>query len=281
MDFSMLPVLPTLLHGESRQSWMRAIGILTPVLESDWREMVGACHREPEHPAKGRHWKGLPVGLGNIRDIEPRWRLGTAQRYVYCSKCYVKQRGVRRWPTCTSWLDARQLTCLTHRLPLVYRYPGLGVDHGHTACKLEHEMIDLYDWTHQWMLLDRSRELDARAESRWRHDLVHAAIRNWALRRSRPNATVGARELAHLGWRGQGRMEMQNPGYPGRLGDLAPPERIGGLLLAHRCWRYFSGEPKVFLPSIPIRAWQWLARRQARSPSSRSEAIERLIRKYR
>lgn len=279
MDFSTLPVLPTPLNTEARQSWMRAIGIITPIYESDWREMVGACHREPERPAKGRRWEGLPAELGDIDEIEPRWRLGAAQRHVFCSRCYVKQQGGRRWPTCISWLDARQLTCPTHRFPLVYRYPGFGIDHGHTACKFEHDLFDLYDWTHQWILLDFSRRLDAQEESRWRHDLVHAAIRNWTPIRARPNAKVGARQLARLGWRDQGRLEMHNPGYPGRLGDLAPPERIGGLLLAHRCWRYFRGEQTQFPPSLPRRAWRWLARRQARLPSSKSEAIEKLIRK--
>lgn len=241
---------------------MQATGRRLPIDERDWLDWIQPSRKEPERPAYEARWIGLPEELGDIASIAPAWRLGPAWRHVYCPHCHIEQGGVKRWPSLVAWLDARRLQCSVHACPLVYRDPAIGTDPGHAACQLDEEMIGLYRWTRQWIRLDGWHRSEGREEAQWRRDLVRMVCRNWSPGRCHSAASLGAWELHRMGWYAQERSVQLDAGHPGRLGVLSPPERIGGLLLAYRCWQLFRPRPfDVIQPQLPQVAWRWLARR--------------------
>lgn len=263
MDFSLLPYWPVAMPGESKQSWMEAVLEGLPIIERDGWEMIAAKRLEPERPDRGEAWRGLPPQLGDIAAVPPAWRVAPHRRHIYCPQCYLDQAGHRRWPVCSAWLDVRQLRCLTHGGLLVYQKPRLGVDEGLRRCADVPEMAALCDWAAQWIRLDRVGIRKARYECHWRRDLVHLICRNWTPARCHSAAGLGAWELTQWGWPREHPGGRLDAGYPGRLGDLPPKERIGGLLLAFRCWQMFRKQP-VPIPPLPRAAWIWLAKRWIR-----------------
>ncbi len=277
MDFSTLPKWPQVFRGETKQSWMMAAASEQPIDEADWLELVKPSHREPERPADGARWDGLPSGLGEIRSVEPAWRLAPGRRRVFCPQCTVGTGDGQRWPTHVRWLDVRRLQCGQHGCPLVYRNPMLGVDPGHAGFQTKPEALSLYEWTRSWILLDYSVLPEARLEGLWRRDLVHMVCRNWTPARSHSAAGLGAWELYLMGWYAQEQSGPLSAGCPGRLGELSAPERLGSLLLAYRAWRCFRKEPAP-IPSLPRIAWMWLGRRwDGRFPCERRESFEEIV----
>lgn len=263
MDFATLPNWPMVFPGESKQSWLTAACAQQPLDPPDWWEMVRPSFSEPERPAKGASWAGLPPLLGDIATVAPTWRLAARHRRVYCPDCFVQHGDQRRWPILIAWLDARQLQCPQHGGALVYRDPVYGPDPGHAKCQAHPELLDLYAWTRQWRRMERIPLLEARQECLWRRDLVHMMCRNWTPARCHSAAGIGAWELWRMGWYGQDRGGMLDTGEPGRVGMLSAPERLGTLLLAYRGWRCFRLQ-EAEIPPLPTAAWLWLKRRWER-----------------
>lgn len=71
--------------GESLTSWLRAGPLSAEAWTNDLKDI------------------GAPV----LRDA------------VYCPKCYLSERGRKRWYTKAEWIDPRQVICSEHGLPLI------------------------------------------------------------------------------------------------------------------------------------------------------------------
>ena len=261
MNFLTLPHWATPEPGESRASWLAATGRLQPMDSREWEDWIRAAPEEPERPQVGTCWVNLPDVLGDGASIAPTWRLHPSQRLLYCPLCYVDDEPQRRWLVRAEWLDARRLTCRLHALPLSPSIPTLGEDAGWRNCMAQPEVRGLANWLHGWCRWD-GRVSDWQSESLWRRDLVRMVVRNWSAFVDHPAATSAAWELYLWGWQYQARSQAFRPGEPARLGTLPPAERLGALLLTHRCWAALRGiEADTPLPRLPALAWQWFLRR--------------------
>lgn len=261
MNFATLPRWATPEPGESRASWLAATGRLQPMGRPEWEGWIRAAPDEPERPQAGTCWEHLPDVLGDVGAVAPTWRLHPGQRSVYCPRCYVDDGPQRRWVIRTEWLDARRLTCRVHALPLSPTLPALGEEPGWTRCMAQPELRGLANWLHGWCRWD-GRVPDWQRESLWRRDLVRLAVRNWSPFNDHPPAVLAAWELYLWGWQYQTRSPMFRPGEPARLGSLSAAERVGALLLIHRCWAALRGiEADTPLPRLPAPAWEWFLRR--------------------
>lgn len=261
MDFETLARWALPLQGESRASWLAATGRLQSIDSRDWSAWVQADVSEPERPRPGLHWRGLPEALGDIRYIQPSWRLHPTLRGVFCVQCSIEQEGASRWPVRVEWLDARQLVCDVHQRPLVYRPPEHGVDEGHARCMEHSEIRSLTSWLRAWRQLDMRRGCWT-TESLWRRDLARMAVRNWGGFDSQSTAAVATWDLQLWGWEHQQRSPLLAPGLPPRLGMLPAAERTAALLIAHRCWRALRRVHDIEgQPRLPQVAWAWFLRR--------------------
>jgi hypothetical protein len=229
-----------------------------------------ASRNEPERPAKGEHWQGLPDCLGKVIAIPVCWRLAPEHRDVYCDDCKVVQNGTVRWPTCAEWLDARRIVCGQHNRLLVYR--TVPSAQRFDILELLPEVNALCAWLLQWIQFDQQC-----LEALWRRDLVHMCMRNWNHVWDRgPAATIGW-ELISAGWALPGDMPVIAPNGPARLGSLPPTARLSSLMLAYRCARYLDGATDVSMQQIPGPAWQWLYRRWRRRHLPRARQIDERV----
>lgn len=53
-----------------------------------------------------------------------------------------------------------------------------GQDPGYAQCQMAPELLELYDWTQQWLRMETEAVLRAQQECLWRRDLVHLICRN-------------------------------------------------------------------------------------------------------
>lgn len=263
MNVDGLPRWAIPYHNESRGSWLAATRQCLSVDEVDWAGWVCASEREPERPAAEavEGWQGLPKQLGSIRDIAPCWRLGPAQRRVYCEQCYIGQGGQRRWPTCITWLDARHLTCSRHDRMLVYLTPSVDGPSTSDVRQVIPEVAQLCFWLAEWMQLDQRRSRTSLRESLWRRDLITIAMRNWNPMMDVGAYAVPAWEMQTAGWDLPGNSKQIAPGRPGRLGHLPPIDRVGALLTALRYWRRLEGQSALVNPLVAESGWAWFERR--------------------
>ena len=272
MNAAGLPVWAVPYPGESRASWLAAKGALQPISRSQWNGMWMTSGNEPERPARGEPWQGLPDCLGEISDIPASWRLAPEHRDIYCDDCTVAQDGTARWPTCTAWLDARRIVCGHHNRLLVYRTVSSA------QCLDIREQLPevgaLCEWLLQWIQLDPHAP-----EALWRRDLVHMCMRNWNHVWDHGPATTIGWELISAGWALPGDMPVIAPNGPARLGSLPPTARISSLVLAYRCARYLEGAGGVSVKDIPEQAWQWLHRRWCRRHHQQAQQINEHLKK--
>ena len=262
-----LPAWAIPYPGESRASWLAATRALQPISEGQWNGMWIAAADEPERPARGQEWLGLPDGLGEIESIPVCWRMASHYRDVFCDDCSVLQAGTVRWPTCIAWLDARRIVCQRHNRLLVYR--SVPSRRHIDAEELLPELSELSGWLQQWQTLNQHS-----LEALWRRDLTHMCMRNWNHLLDHGCATSIGWELIEAGCALPGDMLMSPSMGPARLGSLPPTARLSSLLLAYRCMRYLDGNANLSVQLVPELAWQWLRRRWQRRHPQRLRRID-------
>lgn len=263
MDVGDLPRWAIPFPDESRGSWLAATRQCLCLDKDDWAAWVHASALEPDRPAADavEGWHGLPQQLGAIGKIPPCWRLGPAQRHVYCDHCSVGDGAQRRWPTCVPWLDARRLVCSRHDRMLVYLTPSANEATAPDVRAQIPEVAQLCQWLADWLALDQRGNRTARRESLWRRDLVTVAMRNWSRINDVGAYALPAWEMQAAGWNLPGCSKRLAPGLPGRLGHLPPLDRIGGLLMAFRYWNRLEGRSHYFHPLFPANGWAWFSLR--------------------
>jgi len=273
MDFTTLPRWATPIPGESRASWLAATGQLQPMAYREWVKWVRAALNEPERPQRGTEWLGLPECLGDVRLVPPTWRLHPSERNVFCPQCQRSGDGGAGWITRIHWLDARQLVCNVHAAPLVSWSPGRGIDSGHAHCMDRPEVHALVEWLGDWCRHDVIAGSGWHMESLWRRDLVRMAVRNWNASEDHPAGVVATWDLQLWGWEYQHRSPSWPAGQPPRLGMLPAAERLGALLVAHRCWNALLGSQEIETRlRLPAAAWGWFLRRWLRRVAATEQA---------
>lgn len=267
MDFEKYPVLALPAEGESFCSWSSATRLLLGFDEKSWLEIIGSDIREPERPARGITWTGVPAKIGSISEVPAAFRSLPEYRRRHCAICFIDQLGNRRWPTMCTWIDVRSIACSKHMLLLQPAMPS-SPDYVHRTLEADDEIYDVFMWLEEWKSLERSRNIADRVEAHWRRDLTTACTRNWSNYHDHGLGTLILWELHSQGWSigiGGGR---NPPNRPARSGHLTSSVRLGAFIAAYRLWLIFraSGSTLEYarVPDPGRRAWGWLHARWRR-----------------
>jgi len=246
-----LPVAATPYPGESIYSWLDATRKMLRLGVSEWSQWCAFSDEEPERRVGGQDWGALPPELDRIEGIPASWRIRADWRAMACSECFVRTAGGRRYPVLVSWLDARAIACVQHRLLLTYQ-PATEA----TPVDANGEILALWEWLERW----RAGHLAGR-DAKLCRDLVLASGRNWGIGFGGIASMHLVWSIEGAGWRMPEPQRRYQPLGPGGVGDLGPADRASALLGAYRAWKALNDPVASPLPSWPPQAWEWLARR--------------------